>query len=472
MGCPFVSRLSPARAAAHEVLFEASRHHGYARDLLTQRTAAKKLDERDAAFAARLALGVTATEGILDELLDRYISKPKKVAPRVRIALRIAAFEMLYMDTPAHIAVSQGVELVRKSAKEAAGLANAVLRKVAEAVPAYRAAEDVPEGERRQAFLSRMLGLPAWLAQMIMERFDQSDGSGIRFAGNLTPAPMAVHVNPRASREERLPDGLVVPVFPGCFAPVEPKVLIQSGAFERASAVASDLNAQLVATAATREGSCLEVGAGRGTKTFVMASQAARLGLKRRHYALDLHERKCDQNIKRLRRAELGGVKTIAGDACELDQALLTLDALAGERAQFDTVLVDAPCSGTGTMRHHPEIPWRLKEEDVRSNLPALQLGMLCEASKRVKRGGELFYATCSVLPAENDEVVTAFLKSPQGKRFRLAPVSEADIFEYEAYQSAKNFLRSREDERGLFQSAPYDADSFDGHFCARLICS
>ena len=108
-----MSKLSPARKLALDVLMEADRRGMYARDVLSSRASAKAIDQRDSAFAARLALGVAATQGILDELLDQFLDKPKKVAPRVRMALRISAFEMLYLHTPGRVAVSQGVELVR-----------------------------------------------------------------------------------------------------------------------------------------------------------------------------------------------------------------------------------------------------------------------------------------------------------------------------------------------------------------------
>ena len=154
---------------------------------------------------------------------------------------------------------------------------------------------------------------------------------------------------------------------------------LHRGVFERAAAVASDLNAQLIATAATRPGSCLEIGAGRGTKTYVMMCQAKRAGYERQHTALDLHDRKCDLNLARLHKAGIQGVRTVSGDACELDEVLTSFDAMLGKPVKFDTVFIDAPCSGTGTMRRHPEIPWRLAECDVTCELPKLQLMMLKE---------------------------------------------------------------------------------------------
>ena len=181
-----MSKLSPARKLALDVLMEADRRGMYARDVLSSRASAKAIDQRDSAFAARLALGVAATQGILDELLDQFLDKPKKVAPRVRMALRISAFEMLYLHTPGRVAVSQGVELVRSGAKSAAGLANAVLHKVADNVEDFATASDVDESERRLVRLSRLMGLPRWLCARIMVSFDTPEGA-LNFAGNLRP---------------------------------------------------------------------------------------------------------------------------------------------------------------------------------------------------------------------------------------------------------------------------------------------
>ena len=299
---------------------------------------------------------------------------------------------------------------------------------------------------------------------------DGEDGNGLAFAGNLAPAPLAVHENAYLSVPDPYVASLVEPVFPGCHAPVDAAAAIASGTFERAAAVASDLNAQLIATAATRPGTCLEIGAGRGTKTFVMMCQARRAGFDRLHYALDLHERKCDQNLQRLIAAGIHGVRMVAGDATDLDGALVSHDARAGERLMFDTVFVDAPCSGSGTMRHHPEIPWRLGEHDVMTELPSLQLSMLEEAAGRLAPTGELFYATCSVFGEENIQVVDRFLASPAGRDFSVEPVSGARIFSLDAFGGARDMVRLREDDRGMFQSVPVDSDAFDGHFCCRLV--
>lgn len=465
MGEALVSRLSAARAHALAALTQADASGRYVRDVFASMPGADRLDARDRGLALRLALGVTATSGCLDELLDRYLAKPHKVSSRVRFCLRIAAFELMYLGTPREVAVSQGVELVRSQARSASGLANAVLRRVADGAAAYLEARDLDEAERPVGSLARRGGLPRWLAAALVGSLGYEGASALACA-QLEPAPLAIHLNPRMATGPSC-TGREAPLL-GAWADVDGQRLLAQGALERADAVVSDLNAQLVATSATRAGSCLEIGAGRGTKTFMMLSQAARAGFAHEHVALDLYERKCALNRERIARAALGEPAFVSGDACALDEALAPLDEGCSKRL-FDTVFVDAPCSGTGTMRRHPEIPWRLTAEEATEGLPALQLSMLREAAGRVATAGELLYATCSVLGAENEGVVDAFLVSPEGERFALMPVSESDIFDVPAFMPAARAVERCQDGRGCFQSLP-SVGSYDGHFCARFV--
>lgn len=478
------SRLSPARRVALSILDEVRRRDGYARDVMDASPDLRALDARDAGLARRLVLGTTAAEGCLDELLDRFLARPRKVAPRVRIALRLSTFELLYRDVPAEVAVSQGVELARLAGRGATGLANAVLRKVAAARAGYLGAQDVCAADRGLVRLARAAGLPVWLASEISGSRGTAALDSLA-AAELEPAPNAAHANalgaldavlrgpapsPDAvAAEEGRPEASACPL-PGCIAPADIRSLVASGAFARADAVASDVHAQLIATAATRPGSCLEIGAGRGTKSYVMASQAVRAGYARAHVALDLYEAKCRQNTERIERAGLPGVTAVAGDARDLDTALLGWDGTAsGGRYLFDTVFVDAPCSGTGTMRRHPEIPWRLTSKDVNRDLPELQFALLTQAAARVSPGGELLYATCSVLRQENEAVVDDFLSAPQGVGFKLVPLSEAEIFRHPAFKQDAAIIKEHETDGGFFQTVPAPG-AYDGHFCARLV--
>ena len=295
------------------------------------------------------------------------------------------------------------------------------------------------------------------------------------FDCELEPAPVAVHLNPHDATAEDVLASLRagasdVAELPGCIAPVASSELMHTDLLKRSAVAVCDLNAQVVATAATMPGDCLEVGAGRGTKSFVMAAQATRCDMRRSAVAIELSKKKNRLNRRRLERAGLiEGVCFVTGDGCDLDRALSETDRRAGGRRLFDSVLVDAPCTGTGTMRRHPEIPWRLLPEDIDRDMPGLQLALLTEAARRVRPGGQLIYATCSVLQQENAAVVDAFLNSEVGRGFALAPVSQAPIFERPEFADAAAYVRSRETNRGLFQTVPA-LDSFDGHFCARLV--
>ena len=457
---------APARRVALEVLVETERRGAYTREVLKSSTAYRQLDSRDQAFAQRLALGVTATVGCLDDLLNQFLSKPGKVSPRVRMALRIAIFELLYLATPSEVAVSQGVELVRSQASAAAPLANAVLRRVAEGAAGFLVADDAAPEHRAVVRAARRSGLPVWLVRELMASLDGGCFEAL-VGSQLEPAPVAFHLHPACDAESLVVDS--PSPFPGCVVPAHPGALLRSGLLDTAHAVASDEHAQLVATMATQEGSCLEIGAGRGTKSFVISAQARRAGIEgRRHVAVDLFEQKCAQNLERLLAAGFDDVQAFAGDATDLSSVLEPLDQ-GGAPALFDVVLLDAPCSGTGTMRRHPEIPWRLNRSDCQRDLPALQLSLLVAASARVAPGGSLLYATCSVLAAENEGVVDAFLASEAGSGFQLVPVTEAPLFQLEAYQGARELAAGAMTARGMLRTSPARSAA-DGHFCARLV--
>lgn len=185
--------------------------------------------------------------------------------------------------------------------------------------------------------------------------------------------------------------------------------------------------------------------------------------------AVDLYQEKSRMNAARLIDAGLPPARFAHGDARDLDAVLSKIDSEVSARVMFDTVLLDAPCSGTGTMRRHPEIPWRLAKQDIERELPALQFELLCAAASRVASAGELYYATCSIMHDENIAVVQRFLSTPLGSQFRLAPVSGSAIFDLPAFAQASTTIRDSENEIGCYASHPALGKP-DGHFCARLV--
>lgn len=416
------SKLAPARRAALRLFSECRRRDARARDLLREAPAMAELDPRDRALATRLVLGTIASRGEVDRVVTSHLRARSALEPLVRDALRIAAFEILYLDTPAQVAVSQGVELVRCTSRRAAGLGNAVLRRVAdEDAPALEAARArVESGDFTVADLQRVGGLPGWLAERAMADLGP-EAAAAYAAGALEPACASVAANAakhgadecRALLAEAGCEPETGPVA-GSFILGRPSALAPSGLVEACDVLPCDLAAQdVVASLGIRAGErVLEVGQGRGTKSVLMAAAGARLT------SVEVDAKKCALAAARMETAGVDGrVECVCDDGREL----------ARVDSAFDLVFVDAPCSGAGTLSRHPEIAWLLKEDDL-ADLAELQLQILRRAATRVAARGRLAYSTCSILRQEDEDVVDAFLASPEGASFRLASARRTDI--------------------------------------------
>lgn len=403
-----MARLSAARRAALALAGERRRRGARARDLLRGSEALSELDERDRGLVTRLVMGVTAAEGALDAMVDAHLRRGAHLEPRVRDGLRIAAFELVYLGTRPDVAVSQGVELVRSVAPRAAGLANAVLRRVAEKdVAAVAAARDrVAAGTFDTHDLALVCALPEWLAERV----------GTRGLTALEPAAPWVAANlAKSDPLDALREAGCEPQegpLPRSILLGAPSRLAPSGLVESAAVIPCDLAAQEVALAcAPAPGErVLEVGQGRGTKTLLLQNAAVAVGGPCEITAVELSPRKSELARRRMEAAGVADhVRCVCADGRALPEDLGT----------FDLVFLDAPCSGTGTLARHPEIAWSLSPE-APAELAVLQAELLASAAAHVAPGGRLVYATCSVLAEENDAVVQAFLASPAGAGFEL----------------------------------------------------
>lgn len=418
-----VAKLAPARRAALRLFSECRRREARARDLLREAPAMAELDPRDRALATRLVLGTIAARGEVDRVVTSHLRARSALEPLVRDALRIAAFEILYLDTPMQVAVSQGVELVRCASRRAAGLGNAVLRRVAdEDVAALGAARARMEsGDFTADDLQRIGGLPGWLAACAMADLGPETAAAYA-AGALEPACASVAANAakhgvdecRALLAEAGCEPEPGPVA-GSFVLGRPSALAPSGLVGSCDVLPCDLAAQdVVASLGVRAGErVLEVGQGRGTKSVLMAAAAGE-----RLTSVEVDAKKCALAAARM---EAAGVDGRVECVCDDGRKLARVDGA------FDLVFVDAPCSGAGTLSRHPEIAWSLKEDDL-ADLAGLQLQILRRAATRVADGGRLAYSTCSVLRQEDEDVVDAFLASPEGSRFRLASARRTAI--------------------------------------------
>ncbi len=429
------NRASAGRLTALEVVRAVREKGVYTHDVIEQLVNDRHaLSREDRAFATTLSLGVAATVGTLDEVLDRVLNSPRDVNDDVRDALRISTYEILFLNKDAYAAVDQGVELVRSIAPRAAGLANFVLRRV------VQAARTFPFGDPATdlAAAARLYGFPEDLAAYLAEDLGE-DATRELMAASNGQAPLYLAVNAARACEQDVIDLLraagseVEPgvsgghTIEGCLHILQPRVLAD-GRIRKLIAdgavVISDASAQAVCRIALPSiwpASFLEVCAGRGVKTLLLQSNALKTYGSQLHLtAIDKHAHKLKVLRKRAASCGIKLAQTIATDATDLAYSL-------GDRL-FDAALVDAPCSGLGTLRRHPEIRWRLSSEDV-EKLAQLGAALLSQTARHVAVGGVLTYATCTVTRAENVAVVKSFLASDVGTCYALVPIRGASCF-------------------------------------------
>ncbi|MBQ6394942.1 MAG: RsmB/NOP family class I SAM-dependent RNA methyltransferase, partial [Atopobiaceae bacterium] len=402
-----------------------------------------------------------------------------------RDALVVSAFEICHLSTPHAVAVNEGVELVRGISPRAAGLANAVLRRIASSrAPMIQAAVDAcGKGKATAEQFALVSELPLWFAERVLDSLGQEDACAYCLCV-LDAAP--VHVSPVVTDvlrgysmqelgtmlSERLSsEGIASEAadLPGVLRLAGSSGLAASDPMRGSLAVVSDLSAQTIARCVCpREGaSLLEVGQGVGTKALVIASYARTLGYEARIEGVELSPKKVATAHERLSAAGFDRtVESVCMDAMRLDDAAACAEK--GISGTFDTVFVDAPCSGSGTLRRHPEIAGRLDEGalDPRRGLPATQFSMLMSASEKVGVGGLLAYSTCSLFHEENEDVVERFLSSSKGRLFRRvgADSSSAAMRDPELASA----IREHMDVDGSFNPHPVRGGA-DGHYLVLL---
>ena len=426
---------SPARQAALRVTSIVRERDAFAQELIHKYIDSSRMSREDRAFATRLTLGVVSSYGTLDDVINRCLDRISDINDDVRDALRISTYEIVFLKKEPHAAVSQGVELVKTIAPKASGLANAVLRRIADK------AHKFPFGDPRtdiEAF-ARLHAFPEWLAKRALLDLGP-EATRDYLAGSNEPAPLFVAINAAKADEAEVVETIVAahgdPVavsvngedIPGCYCLSEGRVLFDGRVrhmIQTGQLLVSDASSQQIARLVLPEekpASLLEVGAGRGTKTVLIQSDA------QRRYGSQIDEYVTVDNLEfktniTAERAEEYGIhvsESITGDATALDDVV-------GERA-FDVVFIDAPCSGLGTLRRHPEIRWRLNPEKI-DEFAKTGLALLKSASTHVAPGGSIVFSTCTITRAENIDVVKAFLASDEGASFSLAPIGGAPCF-------------------------------------------
>lgn len=441
--------VSAARRTALRVLQRVRRDEAFAGAVLALSLASAGLGADDTALATRLVYGVLSAEGVLDEAIDRHLTRAAE--PRVRDVLRLAAFEILFSRAAVYAVVDQAVELTRGIRPQATGLTNAVVRRVAEDAPAFPWGD--PASDRDA--LARISAHPRWIVDLAFDSLGDAAARQMLACG-LEPAPTYVRLHPFERDHAAALDELASaapessPPDPDCYMLGRP-----ARAFDHPSDGAGwfpmDAAAQLAPAAVSPApgASILDVGAGRGNKTVCLQALAVRSGGPAAITALDVHEGKARGLRERLDRSGVPGVAVCTGDA-------RALDAQFGADA-FDAVLVDAPCSGLGTLRRYPEKRWRLRP-DTPARMAELQGELLASAARVVRPGGALVYSTCSIAADENSGVVDGFLASASGAQYLLQPLGDVIPSEWGTFRDGK----------GSFQSWPVSGGP-DGHFVAAL---
>ncbi len=394
-----------AREMAVRLLTDVRREGGYSNILLENTLSKTALSPTDKGLVTRLVYGVIERRITLDWCLAVCADKPlKKMHPFVTDTLRTAAYQLLFMERiPVSAAVNEAVKAVKKKQPYAAGLVNAVLRNLARRRDTLFDA--LPAGDRG---LSVQYSCPETLIAFWRSAYGEEHMQALLQCMNEAP-PAYVRVNTmktdvasfsvllqQAGVSHRVRNEL-----PHCVELLDAAAWQGLGEETKALCYHQDLASQYCCRSlgALPGERVADVCAAPGGKTFTVAQYMDNHG---EIVASDVYAAKCDEMQKRAVHLGASIVRTVCRDASQ--------PAPSAMHQQFDRVICDAPCSGFGVIRRKPEI--RYKDPAAFADLPALQLKILTEAAKLVKKGGVLQYSTCTLHPAENRAVAEAFLEA------------------------------------------------------------
>jgi 16S rRNA (cytosine967-C5)-methyltransferase len=427
-----------ARAIAADLVDGVLRRHRPLDEQLDGVNASAAVDslaDRDRALMRALVATVLRRLGTLRCVLGQCLDRgPPPQAPRVETALLIGAAQILFLDVPDHAAVDLAVRLVRadRQAMHFAGLSNAVLRRVAR------------EGRERLAALDApVLDTPQWLLARWIKTYGEATARAIAAANSREPAlDLTVKSDPNSWATRLagrvLPTGSVRTIAHGAVTALpgfaEGAWWVQDAAAALPTHLVGDVRGQRVADLCAAPGGKTAQLVLAGANVTAVERAPARLSRLR-------------QNLARL---------SLRADLVCADLAQWTAEP-------FDAVLLDAPCSSTGTIRRHPDVPWLKRSSDVAA-LAALQRRMIERAVALTKPGGTLVYCTCSLEPEENEDIIADLVA--RDRSIRRRPIDASEVFGH------GEFITGDGDLRTLPCHLP-DTDSrlagIDGFYAARL---
>jgi len=430
-----------AREVALTVLFKTESNAGYLNLVFKEALREHSLSVRDTAFVKELVFGVYRNKILLDTVIRRNSKlRLKKIDARVLNLLRMGVYQIYFMDkVPSHAAVSETVTLVKRVAGgKTPGFANAVLRAVLREKEKNGQIDLSLYKNDFVKYLSICYSYPQALTEFFVKTFGEKRAESLLKSGNATP-PLCIRVNTLKTTKEELKDAFLAQGAEVSDAPYVDCGLYVSGAPEsmrKALAdrfTVQDMSAQLaaLALAPSPNDAVLDLCAAPGGKTTHLAELMENKGTI---YACDLYQKRLEQVDAAAKRLGISIIKTERRDATVFDKTLV---------ASFDKILLDVPCSGLGIIRKKPDI--RYKDPRALAALPAIQRAILENASRYVKEGGVLLYATCTVLPEENGGVVDDFLRCHD--RFRKEAFSVAG----EDTDGTLTFWPQRHDTDGFY---------------------
>jgi 16S rRNA (cytosine967-C5)-methyltransferase len=435
------------RGLAVKILNRVERTDAYLNRLLDNEMKNAELEGPDKALLFEIVHGVIRWMGRLDWVLNGFYKGTfSKAIPNLKNGLRVALYQILFLDrVPDYAAVNEAVEFVKKlQGAKPAGLTNAVLRNIIRNKDNIRYPN--PD-EDLIGYLSAYYSHPSWMVKRYIERFGREETEALLMANNEKPY-LTLRLNSIRSQPEEfksLLDSVKLRYNAGRYLPEFFKLqnltnITSWEYFVRGYFNIQDESAGLACRLlrVSDDMRVLDLCAAPGGKTAYIA---ALMHDKGNIVAIDRYESRLKILRKNMQRLGLKSIHTIETDALEYNEG------------EFDRVLADVPCMGTGTLSKKPDIKWKKDIFDLRG-LNDLQYNLLCKAGSLVKPGGVVVYSTCSIEPEENCAIVERFLS--ENNNFKL--------------ESAKDkFPDDILDENGCIQTYPH-RHKMDGAFAAKLI--
>jgi 16S rRNA (cytosine967-C5)-methyltransferase len=358
--------VSPARRAAYEVLLRVFEQDAYADRAF--RTAARDLDERERAFAQRLAYGSVQRVRTLDHAIETLGKRPvRKLDPPVRASLRLGAYQLGYTDTAPHAAANESVELVRRARLErAVPFTNAVMRRLAAGMRGLL--DSLPDGPLKESY-------PEWIYETFVRDFGRDDALVLMRSMNepLETVIRLVRGDPPLGAEPTDVPGAYRVQRVDELAVAEGRIWPQSRGSQLAGLAVGSEDGERV----------LDLCAAPGGKATQLRGEVT---------AVEIDPHRASELRANLATLQAENVIVVEADGTKLPPQL----------AGFDRALVDAPCSGLGVLAQRPDLRWRA------APLPELQLALLRSAAERVKPGGTIVYSVCTLNADESEAIVDA----------------------------------------------------------------